>query len=182
MGSFPGLRNPFTQNLPWPVAVIAEGTLSANSPSFPILSFSPMNSILLFISVSGYAGTDVVSLQFNGDTAANYWSRYLTAAQGTTTLVNTENVGATAIACGLAINKGRAVMVQVVNAVAKSKVAQIMNQFGSGTSATASTATLSGQGEWINTTAPITSILMTTVGGLSMTSGSSFQLIGWNAP
>lgn len=182
MGSFPGIRNPFTQNLPWPIVVIAEGTLSASSPSFPVFSFSPMNSILLFVNVSGYGGTDVVSAQFNGDTAANYWSRYLTAAQGTATLQNTETTGATAIAMGLPANKGRAVMFQVVNFITRSKIIQVMNQFGSGSTATASTATVSGQGEWLNTTAQITSILLTTVGGLNMTAGSSFQLIGWNAP
>lgn len=182
MGAFPGIRNPFTQNLPWPVAVIAEGVLSASAPSFPSASFSGMNSLLVFVNVTGYGGTDVVSLQFNGDTAANYWSRYLTAAQGTSTLVNTETTGATAIALGLPANKGRAVMIQAVNNATRSKIIQVMNQFGSGTTATASTATLSGQGEWLSTASQITSMLITTVGGLNILSGSSFQIIGWNAP
>lgn len=182
MGSFPGIRNPFSAALSWPMALIAEGTLSANSPSFPAFSFSPMNSILLFVNITGYAGTDVVSAQFNGDTAANYWSRYLTAAQGTSTLVNLETTGATAIALGVVANKGRAVMMQVVNFATRSKIAQIMNQFGSGSTATASTATVSGQGEWLNTASQITSILLTTVGGTSLTAGSSFQLFGWSAP
>ncbi len=182
MASFPGLRNPFPWTIPWPATFVAEGTLSASSPSFPSISFAAMNSILLFVNVSGYAGTDVVSVQFNGDTAASYWSRYLTAAQGTTTLANTENTGATAIALGVVANKGRAVMLQLVNAAARSKIAQVMNQFGSGSTTTASTATISGQGEWLNTATAITSILLTTVGGTSMTAGSSFQLFGWNAP
>lgn len=182
MGSFPGVRNPFTENLPWPMALVAEGTLSANSPSFPAFSFAPMNSLILFINVSGYAGTDVVSAQFNGDTGPNYWSRYLTAAQGTSTLVNLETTGATAIACGVVANKGRVVMMQIVNAAARSKIVQVMNQFGSGSTASASTATVSGQGEWLNTAQQITSILLTTVGGTSLTAGSSFQLFGWNAP
>lgn len=182
MGSFPGIRNPFTQNLPWPVAVIAEGVLPASAPSFPSVSFAGMNSLLLFINVTGYGGTDVISLQFNGDTAASYWSRYLTAAQGTSTLVNTETTGATAIACGVPANKGRATMIQVVNNTTRSKIVQVMNQFGSGTTATASTATVSGQGEWLNTTAQITSFVITTVAGLNIIAGSSFQIIGWNAP
>jgi len=182
MSSFPGLRNPFPWNIPWPAAFIAEGVLSANSPSFPSFSFNAMNSIILFVNVSGYAGTDVVSVQFNGDTAANYWFRYLTCAQGTATVTNLETTAATAIALGVVANKGRQVCLQAGNALAKTKVCQIMNQFGSGVTGTASTATISGQGEWVNTTAQITSILLTTVGGTSMTTGSSYALFGYSAP
>lgn len=182
MASFPGQRNPFGSALPWPVAFLAEGVLAANSPSFPAVSFNAMNTLLIFVSVSGYAGTDVVSVQFNGDVAANYWSRYLTAAQGTNTLVNTENAAATAIALGLPANKGRAVMLHVVNSALKTKVARIDNQFGSGVSGTASTATVCGLGEWANTSSQITSILLTTVGGISMTLGSSYLILGYSAP
>lgn len=153
--------------------------LTANAVAFPTLFFPAFNGLWVFINVSGYGGTDVVSLRFNGDSGTNYWDRTLTVAAGTVTpIVDTNTVSTTLMRMGKPINKGRQVFAQIGNLATKSKVCQVINQFGSGTAATVADATISTAGEWVNTAAQITQIDCLTAGGLNILAGSSIAVYG----
>ena len=187
MGAFPGTPFPFSTPTPgltipgaYPPIYLAQQTLAANAVAFPtIANLPPFNGLWVFINVTGYGGTDVVSLRFNGDTGTNYWDRTLTVAAGTVTpIVDTNTVSTTLIRCGKPINKGRQVFAQIGNLATKSKVAQIMNQFGSGAAGTVADATISTAGEWVNTTVQINQIDCLTAGGLNILAGSSITVYG----
>lgn len=181
-GQFPGQPNPGWSNTPWPPLVIAERILPASAPQFPTLTFNPMNGLYLFINVTGYGGTDVVSLRFNGDSGPNYWDRTITLPTGTTVITDTSTTASSLIRCGKPINKGRAVFAQIVNFPNKPKVVQVLNQFGTGTASSAAEATLSAGGEWIDSPSgqQINQIDVVTAGGLNILAGSSLVLLGYN--
>lgn len=179
MGVFPGIPNLLGPST-WPPVFVAEMILGASAPQFPTLKFVPMSGLLLFINVTGYGGTDVVSLRFNGDSGANYWDRTLVIAAGGTAVAETSTTSTTLIRCGKPINKGRAVMAQIVNFATKSKVVQVMNQYGSGAANTLADGTVSTSGEWINTTDLISQIDVLTAGGANILAGSSLVLYGYN--
>lgn len=178
-GLFPGQPNP-NYNETWPGVKLAEIILTASAPQFPTLRFNPMTGLFLFINVTGYGGTDVVALRFNGDSAANYWDRTITLPAGTTVFTDTSTTATTLIRCGKPINKGRAVLAQIVNFATRAKVVQVLNQFGTGTASVAAEATLSTGGEWINTTDLINQIDVVTAGGLNISAGSSLVLLGYS--
>lgn len=153
--------------------------LTANAPSFPVMFIPPYNSLYVYCNVTGYGGTDVVSLQFNGDTGTNYCDRTVTLAQGTVTpLINTETASTTLIRMGVPVNVGRTVFAQIVNNATRNKVVQTVNAVGSANAATPPLATLSSGGIWFNTTAQITSLQVLTAGGANILAGSSLLVFG----
>lgn len=163
----------------FPPVYLTGAVLNANAVAFPTLLFPAYNSLLVMVNVTGYGGTDVVSLRFNADSGANYWDRTLTVAAGTVTpIVDTNTVSTSLMRLGKPINKGRQVMVQLGNQLSRSKVALISNQFGSGAAGTAADTTLGTAGEWVNTTAQITQIDCLTAGGLNILAGSSIMVYG----
>jgi hypothetical protein len=164
---------------PWPPIRLQEQILSANAASFPnSIRLNPMQNIWLEIAITGYGGTDVASLRFNADSGANYWTRFITAAQGTSTLSNVENAADTLIRLGPVTNKGRSVIVRIVNHPTKTKVVSILNTIGTGTT-TPALVTLVGAGEWTNATDQINQIDIVTQGGATMLAGSTVALLGW---
>src|SRR5262245_35498358 len=117
-----GLFQNYGPDSVFPPAYLTGAVLTANTPAFPTLTFPAYNQLWIVMSITGYGGTDVVSLRFNADSAANYWDRTLTVAAGTVTpIVDTPTASTTLIRCGKPINKGRAVFAQVVNQLARSK-------------------------------------------------------------
>jgi hypothetical protein len=162
----------------FPPVYLTGAVLTANAVAFPTLLFPAYNSLLVMINVTGYGGTDVVSLRFNGDSGTNYWDRTLTVAAGGVVVVDTNTVSTTLIRQGLPINKGRQVMAQIGNQLSRSKVVMVQNQFGSGAAGTAATITAGTAGEWVNTTQQITQIDCLTAGGLNILAGSSIMVYG----
>lgn len=181
MSSFPFASFPFY--LPYPPLFMLESTLAASAvsfPSFPTQKFQAVQCLFIYMNISGYGGTDVVSLRFNGDSGANYWDRTVTLPASTTVLVDTNTASTTLARCGKPINKGRQVFAQVGNSPAtKAKVIQVMNQFGTGAANTVGEATFSTGAEWVNTTDLITQLDVLTAGGLNILAGSSLMLVGW---
>lgn len=176
---FPG--DPFPLFGPWPPVRVQEQILTASAQQFPTsLRVNPQSIIWLEINITGYGGSDVASLRFNSDSGANYWTRFMTAAQGTSALSNVENVADSLIRLGPVTNKGRSALVRVTNFAGKPKVVNIINSIGSGLAGTASVITLAGAGEWVNSTDQIQTIDILTQGGtVTMLTGSSVALLGW---
>lgn len=165
-----------------PLCVILEDVLQANAAAWP-KPFNipqPCNLITGDIDISGYGGSDVVSVQCNFDAAANYNTRYVTAVAGQiATLVNAEFPSDTLVRFGLPINKGRSVKFSVGNNNnGKTHLFNSVVSIGTGVAATLPIIHVACQGEWMGT-GPITSLQFLTAGGLTMLKGSSIRLYCW---
>jgi hypothetical protein len=181
--SFPGIeQNLFGANVGsvqiTPPVFLGGFGLTASAPSFPVLNFPAFNSLTVLIYVTGYGGSDVVSLQFNGDTGANYVDRTITAAAGGVVLTDTTTASTTLIRMGIPTNQGRVVQANISNFLNRRKVVMINNQIGVVDQTAPPALHLGGVGLWNNTTAQITSITCLTAGGLNIISGSSIAVYG----
>ena len=162
----------------FPPVYLTGATLSANAAAFPTLTFPAYASLYIYVNVTGYGGSDVVSLRFNGDTGTNYVDRTITAAAGGVVLTDTPTASTTLIRMGIPTNQGRIVQVQILNALARRKVVMINNQIGSADATAPAAIHLGGLGLWNNTTAQITQLDVPTAGGLNILSGSSIMVFG----
>lgn len=154
------------------------GTAAATTSTISI----PVRDIILIqVRITGYAGGgDIASLRFNGDTGANYWSRYISCAAGGTTLVNNQNVSQTlARLFALTTTLQRSTEVVITNNATTSKVGAVRAQTSTGAAATAGGVEFGGF-EWVNTSAQISSVTMVTAGGANMNAGSGFVVLGAN--
>jgi len=144
-----------------------------------VLSIRPRDELLVIVSVAGYSGGDIASLRFNGDAGANYWSRYISAAAGATTLVNNQNVSQTlARLFALTTTLQRSALVKISNPATRSKTGVVLGQTSTGAAATAGGIEFGGF-EWVNTTARINSVELRTAGGsITLNAGSGFQVYG----
>lgn len=153
---------------------------TSNVLGFDPVSFPfPPDIINLKGGITGYAGTDVISMFFNQDQGANYWDRSLTAAAGGTALTDTPTANSTLIRLGKPINKGRVFDVTIFNFLTRNKVVMINNQFGTGTPATVDEVSAGAAAEWINIVQQITRIDFTTAGGTKITAGSTILVQAW---
>lgn len=181
--SFPGIeQNLFGANVGVmalaPPVFLGGWQLTASAPAFPVLNFPAFNSLEVRVYVTGYGGSDVVSLQFNGDTGANYLDETVTMSAGGVVPTNTNATGATLIRLGLTTPNGRVAQASIINNATRRKVVMINNQIGTTDAATLPVLHLGGLGLWNNTTAQITSILCLTAGGLNILAGSSIAVYG----
>ena len=157
--------------------------LSSSAVTTGVLTIPAREQLFLLCNIAGYSGGgDIASLRFNGDTGTNYWDRHITAAAGGVTLVNTQNASTTLIRlAGNAVTTGRSVSVSIMNLATVSKSVGISHvQTASGAAATVGGLDIGG-GEWVNTSAQITSIEMRTAGGsVTMPAGTGFTVFGCN--
>jgi hypothetical protein len=154
--------------------------LSVAAASTSVVTIPARDYLEVYVRVSGYGGSDIASLRFNGDTANNYWSRYLNSAAGGAVLANNQNVSqamARLFAAGTTL--GRAATVGITNRQANSKVGVVNGNTATNAAGTAGSIEFGGF-EWVNTAAQITSIQMLTPGGQTMSAGSGFEVYGMN--
>jgi hypothetical protein len=152
--------------------------LTASAPAFPSIAIPAFNSLQVNLFITGYGGSDVVSLQFNGDTGTNYADRTITAVAGGVVLVDTPTSSTTLLRCGLPTAQGRVAQVNILNNATRRKVVVVNNQIGAADATAPATITLGALGLWNNTTAQIVSILCLTAGGLNILAGSSITVWG----
>lgn len=156
--------------------------LSASAVTTGVLTIPAREQLYLLINIAGYSGGDIASLRFNGDTGANYWSRHITSAAAGVTLVNNESVSQTLLRlAGNTSTQGRSVSCSILNLATVSKAVGISHiQTNTGAAGTAGLLNFGG-GEWVNTSAQITSIEMRTAGGsITMPAGTGFTVFGCN--
>jgi hypothetical protein len=155
--------------------------LSVAAANFGTLTIPAFNTLWIEINVSGFSGSDFLSLRFNGDTGTNYVSRYLTAVAGGVVVVDNPFVSATALRITpISGTLAAHTSMKINNTAAVSKVCQISTILTTGAAGTAPTAVLSGAGEWVNTTAQITSVLGLVGGANNFNAGSSISIWGSN--
>lgn len=140
------------------------GTTAAGTVTVPIQA---RDYLKFLVRVNSYGPPgDIVSLQFNGDSGANYWWRHMTAAAGGAVWANTQGVSASLIQLADATTQlGRTIEVDVINNAVKSKSCNIRTQTLTGAAGTAGIVSLGG-GEWVNTSVQITSVTMIDVGAV----------------
>lgn len=153
-------------------------TISANAAAFPVLSFPAFNSLDIRLNIVGLAGSDTIAIRFNADAGNNYWDRNLTAVAAGVVIANLETLTTSMIRVGLATTKGLTARLTVVNSLAASKVVSGAVGMGTGVVGTAGTAIASMAGEWINTTAQISSLSVISATGQNILAGSSVQVFG----
>jgi hypothetical protein len=157
--------------------------ISPGAPATGTITFPAFDVLFVLVNIVSYGGADVASLQFGSgagvDTAANYWSRYITAAAGGVVLADVPNAADTMVQLGIATTLGRSSEIVITNPVNKTKVCSIHSQIGTASTAVG-TIHLTGAGEWNNNTQQITQMKMLTHGGLNMGSGSGFSVFGRN--
>lgn len=145
------------------------------------LTIAPRDLLLLQVRVTGYSGGDIASLRFNGDTAANYWSRHVSIAAAGVTMTNAETASATlARLHPLTSTQQRSSIHAITNNATTSKVGTVHAQTSSGAAGTIPVLEFGGF-EWVNTSAQITSITLLTAGGsITLSAGSGFAVFGRN--
>lgn len=157
--------------------------LSSSAVTTGVLTIPAREQLFLLCNIAGYSGGgDIASLRFNGDTGTNYWDRHITSVQGGVVLVNTQNASTSLIRlAGNAVTTGRSVTVSIMNLASVSKSVGISHvQTNTGAAATVGGLDIGG-GEWVNTSAQITSIEMRTAGGsVTMPAGTGFTVFGSN--
>jgi len=157
--------------------------LSAGAQTTATVTIAARELLLIQIRVTGYgAPGDIASLRFNGDTGTNYWNRFIQAAAGGTTLTNTQNASDTGIRLGpVAIQQARAGLIVINNRLATRKGCMISVMEGSADAATIPPLDMGAVGQWTNTAAQITSVVMVSIqAAANMGTGSGFAVWGKN--
>ena len=74
---------------------LGSNKLASSATSVGAITIPPRDLLLIWIAVTGYGGSDIAALQFNGDsTVGNYGSRMeYVATAGSATLTNQSNAG-----------------------------------------------------------------------------------------
>jgi hypothetical protein len=163
---------------------LASAKLAAAAASIPALSIPSCDILFVLVRITGYAGADIASLRFNGDTGANYRTQFITGTAVATPVFAGTPAGTVASATLLRLYAATTTLQRVsgtfiTNFATTSKVARIDGYTSTGSAATQGVIEL-GSGEWVNTTAQITSVQLITAGGLNMNVGSGIAVYGDN--
>jgi len=155
--------------------------LVANAPNTATVTIAAREMLMIQFVVTGYAGNDIASFQFNGDTGNNYSSRYLYAASGGTAFTNQENVSTNRIGTGpIGIALGRSGTLNITNILARNKVIAMNVTEASASAAAVPPRIGMAQGMWFNTAAQITSLRMYDPTGINLLVGTGFAVWGKN--
>lgn len=163
----------------FPMIYLTGAALTANGAAFPTLTFPGYNSLEIRLHLAGFSGSDTATLTFNGDTGNNYWDRNITiAAGGVTVTDSSSNTTRANIRVGAAGTTQIVAVLNIVNILAKSKLVVGRVAQATGAVGTAGTGYVFSGGEWVNTTAQITTANVQCLGANNLLSGSSIQIFG----
>lgn len=160
---------------------LANVTLGAGATSLASGTIAACAFLEIHIFITGYAGSDTASLQFNGAAGTAYRYRWLTSAAGGTTFA----AGLVAVSTDR-IKIGAADTTQARNVTAfvrniggvLEKSVQFQSMFATGASGTQDTIDL-GNGAWVSPGATqITSVSL--ISTSNMNTGTQMVIYGWN--
>jgi hypothetical protein len=163
---------------------------AASAAASPIVDWSGLlntqtfDHLLIFVQVPNYAGADIVSLQFNGDTtAANYQTRWITLSNAATPILAGIDFTTTpSIALGpTAITGGRNVIVSITNIANRNKIMNINEQELFTAQGTAPQLAYGG-GQYFNTSVPIYQVQLVLQGANSFGTNTSMIVFGNPVP
>lgn len=171
LGPLPGLQR------------LASGIFASNGTSIGPISFPACKLLVIYHVIVGYTGGDIAMFQFNSDTTAgNYGSWYASMSHGGTPALSQSASNAGTVAgipvSGTTQTIGRIGDMTIINIAATRKTVSIRN--ANETTSSTLGAIDNGLGEWLNTSAQITSVTMKLVGSNSLLAGSGFIVYGDN--
>lgn len=135
------------------------------------------------IYISGYAGSDTASLQFNGAGGTAYRYRWLAnGAAATTFTAGNSAVSTDRIKVASAnTTRSRRVVAYISNDSSVNEKLVTFNSIFGTTSAATQQGTEIGNGAWVSgASTSITQIDLTTAGGSNMNAGTQMTVFGWN--
>lgn len=136
---------------------------------------------LVFGRVSGLSATDKLAVRFNGVSTSTYHWRVFTAPEfaGAVTFGNAQaGTQDKMVIEDVSTALNRHFLLIVMNSSTQSKIMFFQSVIGTGSLTTQPTAQL-GTAEWVDTTNPISSVALTTQGGVvTFNVGSSFGVFG----
>ena len=147
-------------------------------------TFGARDALLVFVGITGLSAAAHVHLRFNGVTTATYWHRTFSStglAAGLVTFANNQGPSATYVDLegGSSTALKRHWFVSLTNRLASSKSAFWQGTVGNST--LDPTVAITGVGEWVNTTAQITSVDLGTVSG-TLNADCRVQVYGRSYP
>lgn len=158
------------------------GSAAATSGAIAI---TPCKILIIEYLITGYSGADVGSWRWNADaTGTNYGTWWYLASNASTPLLakqtSINGVGSVANTpvSGVTQTVGRRGCLRISNIAASRKIIDIRNSNESTT--TTGPSMDFGWGEWLNTTAQITSVEFRTNGGANFNVNSGFIIYGDN--
>lgn len=163
--------------------MLANVTLGVAGTSLSSGTFAACKFLRVEIYISGYAGSDTASLQFNASGGTAYRYRWLTSAAAATTFAagllapSTDRIKV----AGVNTARSRRVTAYISNDPSNTEKLVIFNSvFGTISAATQASIDL-GNGAWISAAATsITRIDLITTGGSNMNAGTQMTIFGWN--
>lgn len=156
---------------------------SVGSPTGLTLPNIPVRDALMISLAWKFASADRLGLQFNGDNAANYWCRQFSAGTfiGQLTFSNNQEPSVNSIRMFPAGDANFATSLMfIVNRGASSKIL-FGTPIPSSGGVTAVSTLFVVAGEWVNITAPITSVSVLGVAGAAFTT-CAISAFGRNFP
>lgn len=156
---------------------------TANATSVGPITIPACKFLMIVHVITGYTGADIAMFQFNGDTTVtNYGSWFMTNSNAATP-INAQSANNAGTVAGIPVSGttqtvGRVGRFFVSNIATSRKVFEISNANESTT--TTGPARDGGWGEWLNTTAQITSVTMKLVGAQSLLAGTGAIIYGDN--
>jgi hypothetical protein len=162
----------------FPPIYLTGATLTSAAAAFPTLTFPAYSSLQILLHIAGYSGSDLGSLRFNADSGNNYWDRNISIAAAGVTNVNNETTTTSQMRFGIAGTKQVVCLFNIQNLLAVSKLVRGSVAMATGAVGTAATIISGMAGEWVNTTAQITSLSVQVVGANNFVAGSTVQVFG----
>lgn len=188
MGAFPGTVNPFNTPYglsnygPWPPVFLNQTPpLTAAAANLGTLAIPAMNHLYVNVMSAGLSGSDSIIARFNADSGANYVTRFATIAAGGVIVADAAFASATSLRLSpAATTQGQSIWLSINNFLSVSKQIDVRAPLFTGAVATAATLVIGGAGEWVNTTAQITSVQILLAGANNFNAGSSVTIWGSN--
>lgn len=163
------------------------GGVKSTSPVASIVTptFGARDGLIVFVGITGLSAAAHVGLRCNGLATAVYWSRTFSSsglAAGLVTFGNNQLASQPEIDLegGTSTNLHRHWFVTFSNRLAMAKTASWQGSLGSATNAPVTS--ILGAGEWVNTTAQITSLTLVALSGATLNAGCRLHVFGRNYP
>lgn len=164
---------------PFPLYFLTGFSVTAAGATFTTPAFPVYNSLVIVIGVPSFSASDSAAIRFNGDTGANYVSRFITAVAGGVVFADAPFVSGTSMrVSAIAGTTGHNIIIKCTNIATVSKQCVIQTHLTTGAAATAPTAVIAGSGEWVNTTAQITTVTLMTASANNLGIGTSLMVFG----
>jgi hypothetical protein len=167
--------------------VLGSATVSGASSS-SIITIPARDLLRVTVIVTGYGGSDIVSLRFGTSAGAvDSGNNYATAhgewnsGNGGNMSTNLENNSTSFLRLGATgITNGRISEIVISNPATNRKICQIRTASEWGSASTTPRRTTVAHGLWGNTSSQIIAIQIITAGGQTLNSGSGFVVEGRN--